>query len=349
MIPKYVLSSGHYKAIYPSISKIAYPAVPEWNKFADGEQIRFNDDVTPIGNYSFVNWSYPGCIDINLGKDDHVAGILKDTGDRRDDDTPKAGALYPCGTGGKYILFKLESGVTFKDDYNDVWNYYYCLSNGNTLMAPIHITNLVKDCVPYGGYTDIAIKNSTFCGFGNVISKGQFDAYYEQNGVQPTDSYDVVANGGDSYISWFKFNALHLWHDPIYITATKCATVYEVPVETDIDLDAAFGSRYDSSDAKGYYIQDEPASFQGFSQQAPAYQYNTAYNQIPNVINYSSTEKTDISNEDWDIRIHNSDLKTNGESVDSWLTFKAMNFLDVDSRHGEITELKLFKDRLMFW
>lgn len=349
MLPKYKLEAGHYKAIYPSISKIAYPAVPEWNKFADGEQIRFNDDVTPIGNYSFINWSYPGCIDLDLGKDGDVAGILKDTGDGRDNDRPKAGALYPCGTGGKYILFKLESGVTFKNDSNNTQDRFYCLSNGNSLLAPIHVANLVKDCVPYGGYTDIAIKNSQFCGFGNVISKDAFDNYHAQTGVLSTDPYDIVANGGDSYISWFKFNANHLWHDPIYITATKCATVYEVPVETDIDLDAAYGARYDSSDAKGYYIQDEAASFQGFSQQVPAYQYNTAYNQIPNVISYSSTEKTDISNEDWDIRIHNSDLKTNGESIDSWLTFKALNYLDVDSRHGEITELKLFKDRLMFW
>jgi hypothetical protein len=44
---------------YPSISSIAYPDVPEWNKFANGDTIRFADDVTAIGTYSFVNWSAP--------------------------------------------------------------------------------------------------------------------------------------------------------------------------------------------------------------------------------------------------------------------------------------------------
>ena len=167
-----------------------------------------------------------------------------------------------------------------------------------------------------------------------------------------TDMYEVTATGGDSYVGWFKYNANHMWFDPTYITATKMASVYEVPLDMDIDIYAQCGNPYNSSNTtNGYYIQDEPASisFSGYSQEKPAYQYNTAYNQDPNVITYSAIEQTDISNYDWDVRVHNSDTKTNGENIDSWLTFKAMNYLDVDSRHGEITDLKLFKDRLIFW
>lgn len=173
-----------------------------------------------------------------------------------------------------------------------------------------------------------------------------------RQGAAATDMYEVTANGGDSYVGWFKYNANHMWFDPTYITATKMASVYEVPLDMDIDIYAQCGNPYNSSNTtNGYYIQDEPASisYSGYSQEKPAYQYNTAYNQDPNVITYSAIEQTDISNYDWDVRIHNSDVKTNGENIDSWLTFKAMNYLDVDSRHGEITNLKLFKDRLIFW
>ncbi|MEE3414046.1 MAG: hypothetical protein VZR53_01600 [Prevotella sp.] len=62
--------------------------------------------------------------------------------------------------------------------------------------------------------------------------------------------------------------------------------------------------------------------------------YNTAYGQIPNVITYSTNSYNEISNFNWDTRIHNSDLKTNGETIDNWLVFKAMNYIDVDSRYG---------------
>jgi hypothetical protein len=77
--------------------------------------------------------------------------------------------------------------------------------------------------------------------------------------------------------------------------------------------------------------------------------YNTAYGQIPNVITYSTNSYNEISNFNWDTRIHNSDLKTNGETIDNWLVFKAMNYIDVDSRYGQITDMKLFKDKLLFW
>jgi hypothetical protein len=127
------------------------------------------------------------------------------------------------------------------------------------------------------------------------------------------------------------------------------ATVYAVPIESDIDLTAQHGHTFSGSGNKAYYIQDKPASFDGYSQTKEAYMYNTAYNQTPNVMTYSTNVYNEVSNFNWDTRIHNSELKTNGETIDNWLTFKAMNFLDVDSRFGEITYMKLFKDRLLYW
>lgn len=328
---------------YPSIKTLAYPNVPAWDKFADGENIRFNDDVTAVSTDSYINWTYPLCLDSNTGSSSDMANCLKDTG-QADRDKGRVGFLYPLGTGGKCILMKLNGNVTFSGQQAQEGLLYPSLANGT--MAPIHVANIVKPCTPYGGYNPEAIQNSTYYGHGNIITKADFD----HNATYP---FTVDAKGGDSYISFFKYNAAHMWYDPIYVAATKQATVYEVPIETDMDIDADYGTKYNSSTNLGYYIQDEAASFPsnsgGYSQDKPAYQYNTAYNQDPNIITYSSIENTDISNYDWDTRIHNSELKTNGENIDSWLTFKALNYLDVDSRHGEITDLKLFKDRLLFW
>ena len=340
VMPSDVLTDSQSEINYPKeINTIAYPNVPEWNKFADGDRIRFMDDTTAVGTYSYVNWSYPLCLDASGSKNGELAKTLIKVDDIPDDHG-QSGYLYPVGTGGKCMLIKFDKNYTCVGNDGS-----YRMQNVENTFAPIHVANIIKHCTPYGGYSKQAIQNSTYYSYGITIAKTQFDS-------KETDNYEIYATGGDSYIGWFKYNANHMWYDPQYITATKMASVYEVPLDMDIDIYAQCGNLYDSTNKQnGYYIQDEPASISniGYAQEKPAYQYNTAYNQAPNVISYSPVEKTDITNYNWDVRVHNSDTKTNGENIDSWLTFKALNYLDVDSRHGEITDIKLFKDRLIFW
>lgn len=338
VLPNNILTDSNAVITYPSeISAFGYPTVPAWNKFADGDKIRFMDDVTPVGTYSFINWSYPLCLDASGSSTSDFAKVMKDVG-QMDDNKGRSGYFYPIGTGGKCMVIKFNGNFLCGGQDTS-----YRMPAVSGQFAPIHVANIVKLCTPYGGYNKQAIQNSTYYSRGTMINRSD---------VTDGQTYEITATGGDSYVGWFKYNANHMWYDPLYITATKMASVYEVPLDMDIDIYAQCGNPYDASNTtNGYYVQDEPASiaYSGYSQEKPAYQYNTAYNQEPNVITYSSIEKTDISNYDWDVRVHNSDTKTNGESIDSWLTFKAMNYLDVDSRHGEITDLKLFKDRLIFW
>lgn len=346
VLPQGILSDSNAEITYPNISTISYPEVPDWNKFADGDKIRFMDDITPVGTYSYINWSYPLALDESGSANGNMATALKDVG-QVDEDKGVSGYLYPVGTGGKCMIIKFDSNFLCGGQ-----NASYRMLATSGQFAPIHVANIVKLCNPYGGYSKQAIQNSTYYSRGTNINESEFNAYMNREGAATTDMYEITATGGDSYVGWFKYNANHMWFDPTYITATKMASVYEVPLDMDIDIYAQCGNPYNSSNTtNGYYIQDEPASisYSGYSQEKPAYQYNTAYNQDPNVITYSAIEQTDISNYDWDVRVHNSDVKTNGENIDSWLTFKAMNYLDVDSRHGEITNLKLFKDRLIFW
>jgi hypothetical protein len=96
-----------------AIQNIAYPDVPEWNKFANGENIRFADDVTGIGTYSYINWSAPMILDNQSTS--WLKRMFKDVGtyDGSFDGKERiqqAACLYPIGTGGKCILFKLGDG-----------------------------------------------------------------------------------------------------------------------------------------------------------------------------------------------------------------------------------------------
>ena len=54
-------------------------------------------------------------------------------------------------------------------------------------------------------------------------------------------------------------------------------------------------------------------------------------------------------NNNYDTRVHYSNRKINNEAIDNWSSTMPLNFIDVDSRYGEITDLKLFKDKLIYW
>jgi hypothetical protein len=254
-----------------AIQNIAYPDVPEWNKFANGENIRFADDVTGIGTYSYINWSAPMILDNQSTS--WLKRMFKDVGTYNGSFDGKeriqqAACLYPIGTGGKCILFKLGDGGNLT--FNGNRFYYQDYTNKETLnrFAPIHIANLVKPVTPYGGYTKYAIENSTYIPTGCYESIGD-----------PTQWTARVSNvrAGDAYVGIFKYNAAHLWDDAQYKNVTRMATVYAVPIESDIDLTAQYGHTFSGSGNKAYYIQDKPASFDGYSQEKEAYMYNTAY------------------------------------------------------------------------
>nr|DAU12002.1 MAG TPA: stabilization protein [Caudoviricetes sp.] len=59
------------------------------------------------------------------------------------------------------------------------------------------------------------------------------------------------------------------------------------------------------------------------------------------------SKSTTINN--LDTRVRYSNQKSNKEAVDSWLTFKAANYIDVDARYGEVTHLDIFSDNLIFF
>jgi hypothetical protein len=108
-----------------AIQNIAYPDVPEWNKFANGENIRFADDVTGIGTYSYINWSAPMILDNQSTS--WLKRMFKDVGtyDGSFDGKERiqqAACLYPIGTGGKCILFKLGDGGNLTFNGN---RFYY--------------------------------------------------------------------------------------------------------------------------------------------------------------------------------------------------------------------------------
>ena len=101
------------------------------------------------------------------------------------------------------------------------------------------------------------------------------------------------------------------------------------------------------------WFQDIPCTIEAkngtYVQSMEAYRYDSAYSKDPSAMTYMAIRYTKLDSENFDVRVKYSDPKTNNEHIDSWLKFSTNNFRDVDTRFGQITNMRLFKDKLLFW
>ena len=293
------------------------------------------DDITAIGNKEFINWTIPLLLQETLSENQSTEkGLRKDNGWSDVAHRPFKGSTIKCfqpiGTGGKFVLINPQNSIKaieLADINNGVASHWF----------PITITNIERtNPVGYGD-----IRYSTYYQFGSFIAKEE-DSVTHQLNKPELEVWD-----GDSFFQIFNFNASHAWDDAKYGHGIN-TTIYSVPIETDIDLRAQCGVLWVEN--KSPYIQDTVGNFSSkYTQTKPAYGYNTAYNQEPAVLSQSYSQYESIDSNNYDTRIHHSHLKTNNEHVDNWLQFDQADYIDVDSRFGQITDLRLFKDKLLYW
>ena len=73
------------------------------------------------------------------------------------------------------------------------------------------------------------------------------------------------------------------------------------------------------------------------------------YSWLPGIKSYYSKPFDVTVSRSFDCRTYKSEPKTNNETVDSWATFRPSAYLDVESKYGPITNLIVFKDKLLFF
>lgn len=367
--------NDRYSKTY-DIKNIAYVDARQYDQFVEGKSstdfnIKAFDQTTSVqlsnSSANFINWSlgsltkeyiqanseYKDSVQVtwNVSEDgvNRFMQYYSPNGVHHDQQTEWLAiranvGWYPIGGGDDLILLGLTENanrynINRNDNNNDV----------NLTSPRIYIANIKKSCTPYGGYTDSAIKSSKFYSFGNYVSlKGKT----AENDLIHTD---IKIGGGDTFLSHFKYNALHWWNNAVYNKGiSKMCTIYDTLLETDVNIDAQYGYVYRNNTGYTtgeYKIQHDAVDLPtgGYSQNKNSYMYNSGYSCRPNLIPKTPDNKTAGETSTYDTRIQYSNRKTNNESIDSWMDFKSNNFLDVDSRFGEITDIKLFKDKLMFW
>lgn len=235
---------------------------------------------------------------------------------------------------------------TLPGNYNIMSTLKYSepISSYNTLYTSLPIVNVINNTTQYGGNTYANRTNSTY------ISIGEY-----HNGR----SEQITVKGGDTYVDILDHKTcspVPNVNDSNFNQRDQLISVVDyIPFETTVLLDANSGQN-NSSSFNGNNINPylsttiEQGMLGDYNVQTkPYYSYNDAYSVEPYVKVF--TDKglyalTDISTPN---RIYASQVKIANELQDSWCIFKPADYLDVDNKYGKITNLKLFKDKLVFF
>lgn len=85
------------------------------------------------------------------------------------------------------------------------------------------------------------------------------------------------------------------------------------------------------------------------NQERTDYFYNTVYSTQNDIVKLYPKPADFISIANYDNRFYISEIKINGELNDSWSSFKANNYWDVDGTLGPINSCLLLGDKMYFW
>lgn len=199
------------------------------------------------------------------------------------------------------------------------------------------LCNITHTAIQYAGLLDTQKQYDVYYGFGD---------YVNLTGNSGTSKvFD-----GNIYITPCEIVTLFKAYDfnSVLDSLMSSQVLYYVPMESIINTFFDYGMNYRNT--QNTNLQLEPGDIEGIaSQNRPLHQYNSIYsdNSISNnVFNAQAIEEADVV---YPQRIIYSEHKTNGEEIDSWHVFKAADFIDADSRYGEVTNLLTSHDILYYW
>ena len=341
------------------------------DQFAKDEWPTFKNKFNTLRNgKKFFNWTNPAMLDSQIfsqytgGDDDTTDSWLRTTCQSRESfgglalkynqyvDDPgnnyfwqravrgSLGLVFPISPGGPNMVLDVTGFENIRPTYGSELFYNSTSSTAN--MPNITIANITKPASPYGGYSISAINNTQYLSFGYCADKNN----------------SVTISAGDNYITMFIYYLYHNIDNKTHDNFKSAAIQYIVPIESTMDLSKQCSNYLQAIESdtlpiggtkNGVWVQVHPDTVAGrFTQTTDVYMYNTAHSVIPDVVSYAAEDTINAANPLYDSRIHYSQKKQNNELIDNWTNFKAIDYLDVDSRYGSITGLKLFKDKLIF-
>lgn len=201
----------------------------------------------------------------------------------------------------------------------------------------------------YGGYSDDALESNTFIAASPVI---------------PISNLNPKVFGGDTFLNVFTLQTAMLDFDPDFYEITglgnykayaKDNSYTELYVtESSINIDLAHGAtlktqvEYKLGAFQHTILRQEDSNiYTAQGKSLNMYAYTNAYSKENEDVSFFVKPSNVIANPVNDIRAYLSEVKINGEKIDSWTQFGSNNYYDVDD-YGPINEILNWKDNVFF-
>lgn len=196
------------------------------------------------------------------------------------------------------------------------------------------ISNIFHYSKQFSGKEETDYQYDVYYGFGNYQSLGV------KNLIFDGDIYNVPCEFTSMFKAW-DFKSID-----DYIESTQF--INYIPLETKINTFFDYGMNYLNTQNEN--LQLEPGTITGITvQDRPLHQYNPIYSDNDTSVSVYYAQPLEKTQNIYPHRIVYSQQKTNGENIDNWNIFKPIDFVDADTRYGEITELMTVNDILYFW
>lgn len=369
----YNLDSPHLVNHSRSIKAIADVLNPTWEQGFSNVQLSGKEVVSGVKQYKsysvttnsdqYNNWVSNGMYDLRLSDKQSQAGLPTDpikytditkmgikvekTYDPKyikvflsqEDTIRERSASGWIGPGPVCFLIKLQNSTS-----EDVFNRSICIEKDGTTTAGGNVRKKIR-----GGCLICNIQNNPVQYAGLTNDEKQYDVYngYGYYFNSSTDKHSVF--DGDSYITLCEIVSMYKTYNfNSRDTLPSAQCVYYIPLESSINTCFDYGMNYRNTQSKN--LQLEPGDIEGIAiQDRPQYQYNYIYSDNNSSNDIFTPIPQDKQYNQFTQRIFHSDLKTNGESIDSWSTYRTLNYIDTDTRYGEVTNLLSHKNTIYYW
>ena len=218
-------------------------------------------------------------------------------------------------------------------DYKDPEEISKLNSYPGTLLCEI-----THPAIHYSGKDMSSKQYDTYYGFGDYKA-------YSSDGVNKINVFT-----GDTYTQIYEIEGMYKAYDfnDDKSSLQSMQTIHYIPMESTINQYFDYGMNYRNTNNAN--LQAEAGEIKGVaSQDRPIHQYNLIYSDNGTSNDLYSPQSTTYLENTYSQRIYYSQLKTNGELLNSWNIFKPVDYIDVNPIYGELTDLFTTQDTLYFW
>ena len=196
----------------------------------------------------------------------------------------------------------------------------------------------------YGGNTYEARSRSIYMSTGAFVSVENAES--EGGAAIPVDVW-----GGDTFVHFYDFQKMRRWRsgqspDDGFTNnssgpSKKHSFSFVIPVESTINIGLRTG--YHFANKENFTGKQED----GF--QLDEHNYDQVYSAEADLQEFYPTPYNYVKSEEFDSRVLYSQVKVNGDKVDSWRQYKINDYRDMDSGYGPINKIITHKDTIYYF